>query len=103
MFFREAHDQETLFVKPTGTRQGVIDTKRRLESLREMTFKETRGALAGAEKTALYAEIRGYAEEAARLERHLEEDFVPIHGPGQFLSPRAFFVCKRPTSTALWS
>lgn len=76
----------------TGTRQGVIDTKRSLESLRQMTFKETKGVLAGAEKNALYAEIRGYAEEAARLERHLEEDFVPIHGPGQFLSPRAFFV-----------
>lgn len=76
----------------TRTRQGVIDTKRRLELLREMTYKETRGVLAGVERNALYAEIRSYADEAARLERHLEENFVPLHGPGQFLSPRAFFV-----------
>ena len=76
----------------TRTRQEVIDAKRTQESLRAMTYKETRGVSAGAERNALYAEIRAYADKASYLERYLQEDFVPIHGPKQFLSPRAFFV-----------
>src|SRR5438132_931769 len=62
----------------TRTRRGIIETKRKLESPRALTFKETRSLSAGAEKSALYAEIRAHADEAARLERHLQENFVPL-------------------------
>lgn len=76
----------------TRTRSGIINTKRALERLRELAFKELRGAPAGDERNARKRDIRAYAEKAEFLERHMGENFVPMHGPGQFLGPRAFFV-----------
>jgi hypothetical protein len=76
----------------TRTRGGIINAKRALAELRELAFKELRGVPAGDERNAIKRDIRAYAEEADYLERHLGQNFLPMHGPEQFLSPRAFFV-----------
>ena len=76
----------------TRTRRGVIQAKQYLESHRVKTYAETRGMSASPQKNALYKEMRACLDQKELLERHLEEHFVPLHGPAQFLSPRAFFV-----------
>ena len=76
----------------TRTRRGVLQSKRDLEAGRSKTFAQTRGQHTPEEKNALYQEIRWYADKAEVLERHLNEHFLPQHGPEQLLSPRAFFV-----------
>lgn len=76
----------------TRTRRGVVHTKRKLEERRSLAFGETRGLKASDQKAALYREIQDCRSEEDALERHLQERFMPQHGPEQFLSPRAFFV-----------
>jgi hypothetical protein len=79
-------DDETL------TRGGVLQAKRRTESHRADAYKEYRPLQTSPEKQALHRQIQACAAEAQRLERHLQNHFVPLHGPGQLLSPRTFFV-----------
>jgi hypothetical protein len=79
-------DEETL------TRRGVLQAKRCMEALRADAYQEQRTMPVSPEKHALYKQIRACADEAQNLENNLEERFVPLHGPGQLLSPRAFFV-----------
>ena len=76
----------------TLTRGGVLQAKRCAEAHRADAYKEYRPMQTGPEKQALHREIQACAAEAQRLERHLENHFVPLHGPGQLVSPRTFFV-----------
>ena len=76
----------------TLTRRGVIQTKRTLAAQRALAFDETRSMSACAEKHRLYKVIQDCTAEECLLEEHLQENFIPQHGPSQFLSPRAFFV-----------
>ena len=71
-----------------GTARALVPKPHRL---REDTHKELRGMKPSPEKDVLYKELHHYAEEAAEMERRLQEYFIPLHGPTQFLSPRAFF------------
>lgn len=79
-------DDETL------TRCGVLQAKRRTEAQRAEAFKEYRPMQVCPEKQALHRQIQACAAEAQALERQLENHFVPLHGPGQLISPRTFFV-----------
>lgn len=76
----------------TLTRRGVLRAKRVMESLRADAYRELRTMSASLEKTPQFKQIKACAEEAQELERHLQERFVPLHGPNQLLSPRVFFV-----------
>lgn len=88
----------------TRTRRGVIHTKRMLAEQRGLAFDEIKGMPACAEKNRLYRAIQDCTAEVNQLEQHLQENFIPQHGPSQFLSPRAFFVsplfCVRSKSIA---
>ena len=74
------------------TRPGTIAAKRIQECLRQQAAKELRKTHSPDEKSQLYSEIRGHADEAAFLEDQLRTNFVPMHTPEQFLGPRIFFV-----------
>lgn len=76
------------------TRGGVLQAKRRTEAHRADAFKEYRPLPLSPEKQALHREIQACAAEAQALERHLQNHFVPLHGPGQLISPRTFFVSR---------
>ena len=76
----------------TRTRRGVIHTKQQLAIQRGLVFDEIKGMPACAEKHRLYRVIQDFTAESAMLEQHLQDNFVPQHGPMQLLSPRAFFV-----------
>ena len=75
------------------TRTGVLTNKKDLKEQREQAFRDARNMSASSEKNALYREIRACTEAEEELEQHLQAHFIPQHGPLQFLSPRAFFVC----------
>jgi hypothetical protein len=74
------------------TRRGVLQAKRRTEAHRADAYKEYKPLQPGPEKQALHRQIQACAAEAQALERQLETHFVPLHGPGQLISPRTFFV-----------
>lgn len=72
-------------------RHEVLAAKGNLKELRTLAFNQTRGMKASPERNALYKEIQMHAEEEKSLQERIESDFVPQHGPSQFLSPRSFF------------
>lgn len=76
----------------TLTRRGTLHKKQKLAVQRGLLFDETRGLKVSPEKTQLYKSIAYCSDEEALLEQHLQNRFVPLHGPTQLLSPRAFFV-----------
>ena len=79
-------------LEPMLTRCAVIDLKVALKEQRAQAARQTRGLQASAQRDAIYREIRACAEEEETLDKHLEQNFVPQHSPGQLLSPRAFSV-----------
>ena len=79
-------------LEPMLTRSAVIDLKVALKEQRAQAARQTRGLQESTQRNALYKEIRACAEEEETLDKHLEQNFVPQHSPGQLLSPRAFSV-----------
>lgn len=59
--------------------------------MRDDTFAELKALPPSPERNALYAQIHKISAEEKWLEEQLQNDFVPQHGPSQFLSPRVFF------------
>jgi hypothetical protein len=79
-------------LEPMLTRSAVINLKVALKEQRAQAARQTRGLQESTQRNALYKEIRACAEEEETLDKHLEQNFVPQHSPGQLLSPRAFSV-----------
>lgn len=72
-------------------RRAVIASKLKLQEQRAIASRQAGGLKYGAEKNSLHKHVQDcYADEQA-LESRLEDDFIPGHGPNQFLSPRSFF------------
>jgi hypothetical protein len=74
------------------TRRGVIEQKSRSIENRRLTSKELRGLNDGPEKASLFRQIRARTEHEWELEQSLQTEFIPQHGPSQFIGPRVFFV-----------
>lgn len=75
----------------TLTRRGVHAAKEKLAVQRQLAFTEAKGLKASPLKNNLYKSIQDSVAGAELLKQHLEERFIPQHGPNQLLSPRAFF------------
>jgi hypothetical protein len=74
------------------TRSGTLAKKKHLADERSMAFAETKAMKPSPEKNRLYKTIQNCKADEDLLEQHLQEGFVPQHGPTQLLSPRVFFV-----------
>lgn len=74
------------------TRRGVIQQKSRSRELRSIAAKEMRGLNDCPERTLLLREIQDRVQDENNLEQSLQKEFIPQHGPAQFIGPRAFFV-----------
>ena len=74
------------------TRRGTIEAKEIQDSLRQMDARELRGNRDSDQKTLLSRSIRHHADTAYFLEQDLQQKFIPLHTPNQFLGPRIFFV-----------
>lgn len=77
--------------EPLLTRRGVLQAKRDSIVRRADTANEMRGMKSSPQKAALFREIRDCVDDEELLESRLQLNFIPQHGPTQFLSPRAFF------------
>ncbi len=73
------------------TRRGVLHAKHVLGEHRIQAFRNVKGMRECPERNALYKAIQDCISEEHDLERRLQTEFVPQHGPQQFLCPRAFF------------
>ena len=74
------------------TRRGTIEAKEIQDSLRQMDARELRGNRDPAQKSLLFSSIRHHADTAYVLELDLQQKFIPLHTPDQFLGARIFFV-----------
>ena len=67
------------------TRRGTIEAKEIQDSLRQMDARELRGNRDPAQKSLLFSSIRHHADTAYVLELDLQQKFIPLHTPDQFL------------------
>ncbi len=76
----------------TDIRSELLGRKHGLRAQREDASAEARGLEHGApEKSALYRTVQQLLAEEESLEEILRRSFIPLHGPGQLISPRDLF------------
>ena len=77
---------------PNLTRRETAERVRHVRAMQLLAHTESQGLLSDRLRSEKFRHARDCAAEAERIEKYLKENFVPQHGPDQFLSPRAFFV-----------
>jgi hypothetical protein len=73
------------------TRQALLDLKRGAERARKSAAEGVDPTGKEAHRSTHFKEVQFYNEQAEEVEERLQSQFIPGHGPRQFLNPQAFF------------